>query len=291
MALGIFDGVHLGHRAVVKEAVSFKEKDFMCVAFTFQTDTVIKRGEKIEAILSDSLKAERLIGLGCDGVVSPDFNELRDLSAEDFVKEILIKKLNMQAVVCGYDFRFGKNGSGDCRTLRELGKRLGFEVRVVKPFVVSGEVLSSTMVRELIKNGEISRANELLFENYQLELEVVHGAQVGRTWNFPTINQLIPKGQAVAKFGVYCSKVLIDGKWYRGVTNIGVKPTVNSQNEPLAETYIMDYDGDLYGRKIRLTLYEFIRPERKFSSLEELKEEIARNKKFAENYFNEKGNE
>ncbi|MBQ7756033.1 MAG: riboflavin biosynthesis protein RibF, partial [Oscillospiraceae bacterium] len=183
------------------------------------------------------------------------------------------------------DFRFGKNASGDYETLKKLGESLGFEVRIVKAYEVDGEVLSSTMVRSLINNGEISKANRLLCENYQLELEVVHGVQLARTWNFPTINQIFPKNLAEVKFGVYCSRVLIDGVWYKGVTNVGVKPTVKNKGEVLCETFIMDYDGDLYGRTLRLELCEFIRAEKKFESLDELKEEIARNKKFAEKYF------
>ncbi|MBE6837584.1 MAG: bifunctional riboflavin kinase/FAD synthetase [Ruminococcus sp.] len=285
VALGVFDGVHSGHRTVINEAVSFKEKGFLPVAFTFKTPSVFKKGEKLQAILSDSIKAERLLRLGCEAVISPDFNELKNLSPEDFVKEILVEKLKAGVVVCGDDFRFGKNAQGNCETLKELGKKLDFEVKVVEPFMVSGEVLSSTMLRELIKNGEISKANRLLCENYELELEVVYGAQIGRTWNFPTINQIFPEGQVVVKFGVYCSRVLIDGVWYNGVTNVGVKPTVNEKSEPLAETFIMDYTGDLYGKKLRLSLYEFIREEKKFQSLDELKEEIAKNKKYAEKYF------
>ncbi len=286
VAMGIFDGVHAGHRSVVKEAVSFKETDFLSVAFTFKNETVLKKGEKIKGILSDDIKAERLLRLGCDMVVSPDFNEFKELSCEEFARDILVKRLNAGVVVCGEDFRFGKNAAGDYETLKELGGKLGFEVRVVKAYEVDGVVLSSTIVRELIKNGEIKKANSLLCENYQLELEVVHGVQLARTWNFPTINQIFPKNQIAVKFGVYCSKVLIDGAWYKGVTNVGVKPTVKNKGEVLCETFIMDYDGDLYGRTLRLELLEFIREEKKFNSLDELKEEIGKNKKFAQDFFN-----
>jgi len=141
VALGVFDGVHSGHRTVINEAVSFKEKGFLPVAFTFKTPSVFKKGEKLQAILSDSIKAERLLRLGCEAVISPDFNELKNLSPEDFVKEILVEKLKAGVVVCGDDFRFGKNAQGNCETLKELGKKLDFEVKVVEPFMVSGEVV------------------------------------------------------------------------------------------------------------------------------------------------------
>lgn len=285
VAMGIFDGVHAGHRSVIKEAVSFNKKGLMPIAFTFKNETVFKKGEKIKGILSDDIKAERLIKLGCEMVVSPDFNEFKDLSCEDFCREVIVKKLMAGVVVCGEDFTFGKNAEGNFKTLTELGKKLGFEVSVVKSFMTEGEVLSSTMVRELIKKGEISKANRLLCENYQLELKVVHGVQLARTWNFPTINQIFPKNLEEVKFGVYCSRVLIDGVWYKGVTNVGVKPTVKNEGEVLCETFIMDYDGDLYGRTLRIELCEFLRAEKKFESLDELKEEIARNKKSAQDYF------
>lgn len=290
VAMGVFDGVHLGHRAVINQAVFCREAGLTPAVFTFKNQTVRKKGEKIDEVLSDGLKAERFEGLGAEIVVSPDFSDIKELSPEEFAREILVKKLNATVLSCGSDFRFGKNAKGDCETLKKLGEKLGFEVKICEPVTLGGEVVSSTAIRNFVKNGEIHKANLMLGEDFSMELEVVHGAELGRTWNFPTINQIIPKRQVTPKFGVYCSGVLIDGKTYKGVTNIGVKPTVNIKTEPLAETFIMNYHGDLYGRKLKLSLYEFIREEKKFDSLEELKNEICENKKFAEHYFITKGN-
>lgn len=285
VAMGVFDGVHLGHRAVINQAVLCREAGLTPAVFTFKNQTVRKKGEKIDEVLSDGLKAQRFEKLGTEIVISPDFCEIKDLSPEEFAREILVKRLNVGAVCCGSDFRFGKNAEGDCETLKKLGEKLGFEVKICEPVELEGGVVSSTAIRSLVKEGEIAKANRMLGEEFAMELEVVHGAELGRTWNFPTINQIIPKRQVIPKFGVYCSGVEIDGKTYKGVTNIGVKPTVNVKTEPLAETFIMNYYGDLYGRKLKLSLYEFIREEKKFDSLDELKNEICENKKFAEKYF------
>ena len=285
VALGLFDGVHLGHQQVIKAAAEFKKKGLSAGVFTFKTNTVTSKGGKIDAILSDRLKAEKFCELGAEFVFSPEFGKCKELSPEDFVKEILVKKLNAGAVVCGYDFRFGKGAQGDCKALKDFGKKYGFETVVVEPMRCEGEIVSSTFIRELVREGKIAKANKLMGGRFPMELEVVHGQAVGRTWNFPTINQIIPENQVKPKFGVYCSRVLMDGRWYDGVTNIGIKPTVEVKTGPLAETFIMGYEGDLYGRILRLELFEFIRAEKKFASLEELKAEIADNKRFAQEYF------
>lgn len=154
---------------------------------------------------------------------------------------------------------------------------------------MGGEVISSTEIRRCVREGEIAKANEMLGYHFGFCLEVEHGFQRGRTWDFPTINQQIPKGRVMPKFGVYCSAVEIDGNKYAGVTNIGVKPTVHVETAPLAETFIMDYHGDLYGRKLKLELHEFLRPEKMFDSFDSLREEIAKNKEQAVRYFEENG--
>ena len=152
---------------------------------------------------------------------------------------------------------------------------------------MGGEVISSTEIRRCVREGEIAKANEMLGYHFGFCLEVEHGFQRGRTWDFPTINQQIPKGRVMPKLGVYCSAVEIDGNKYAGVTNIGVKPTVHVETAPLAETFIMDYHGDLYGRNLKLELHEFLRPEKMFDSFDSLREEIAKNKEQAVRYFEE----
>lgn len=288
VALGLFDGVHRGHQMIIGEAVKAAGADGINSAvFCFKTDTVTSKGHdgRIEMLMTDKEKAKLIDSLGVDYLYSPDFNDMKSLAPEDFVRDVLKGFLDCRYAVCGTDFTFGKGAAGKAEDLAALGKKYGIEVRVMDQLLYEGGVISSTEIRRLIRSGGISGANEMLGYRYGYVAEVEHGYERGRTWSFPTINQRIPKGLVLPKFGVYCSKVLIDGKWYSGVTNIGVKPTVNVETAPLAETFIIGYEGDLYGRELELRLYEFVRPERKFDSFDELKAEIGRNTEFTKKYF------
>ncbi|MBP5268754.1 MAG: riboflavin biosynthesis protein RibF, partial [Ruminococcus sp.] len=181
-----------------------------------------------------------------------------------------------KAVVCGSDFRFGKGAEGDCNTLELYGRIYGIDVRVCDKLSYKGEEVSSTVIRECIRSGRIEQANELLGYIFGLRLVVEHGRQLGRQWNFPTINQVIPQGQIMPKFGVYATRVIIGDEEKFGVTNIGVKPTLKAHDAPLAETYILDFSGDLYGKEIEILLDKFIRPEKGFDSIEDLKTQIGK---------------
>jgi riboflavin kinase/FMN adenylyltransferase len=285
-ALGIFDGVHLGHRRVIDLAVKKAEEiGAEPAVFTFNTGTVTSKG-RFEPLITDEDKAERLHAMGIKSIRSFDFGQLCGLTAERFVKEILSDTMNAACAVCGEDFRFGRNGAADAEDLKRICAECGIEVCTVGQLEIDGAAVSSTRIRELIKSGEIARANRLLGYRYGYTLTVEHGFERGRTWDFPTVNQAIPEGLVLPKFGVYCSKVLIDGVWYAGVTNIGVKPTVEKASPPLAETFIIGFSGDLYGKRLPLELYEFVRPEKIFPSFDELKAEIGRNTEFTKRYFN-----
>ncbi len=289
VALGIFDGVHLGHQKVLKQAVEYSHDNIKPAVFTFNTDSVTyKSNGRLEMLLTNKDKLEKFSEMGIEYSYSPEFYKLKDMSAQDFVRKVLKEKLNACCAVCGDDFHFGKNASADAGLLREIGRTYDIEVFAVKQLSVDHEFISSTEIRKYIKQGKISKANKMLGYNYGYNLAVEHGYERGRTWNFPTINQTIPENLVLPKFGVYCSKAIIDGKEYMGVTNIGVKPTVEVDTKPLAETYIIDYEGDLYGQKIKLELCEFVRPEIKFDSFEELRAEIQRNTDFTVNYFKSK---
>ena len=287
VALGLFDGVHLGHQAVIKEAVKQKADGLMPTVFSFRTDSVTSKSDngRIEMLLSDEDKHRHFQELGIEYVYSPEFSDCRDMTDDEFVQNVLKEKLNAKFLVCGEDFRFGKDAMGDAYKLKALGEKYGMEVCVIGQLAVDGQAVSSTQIRQYLKNGEVAKANRMLGYKYGYKLPVEHGFERGRTWDFPTINQEIPKGLVLPKFGVYCSKVTIGNQKYSGVTNIGVKPTVSVETAPLAETYIIGYNGDLYGKEIDLELYEFIRDERKFESFEELKAEIGRNTEFARKYF------
>ncbi len=285
VALGIFDGVHLGHRRVITGAGEYAAANGALPAvFTFKTSTVTTKGRR-GAILTDSDKLAHFAELGTEYVFIADFADLRELSPARFVRKVLHEQMHASAVVCGQNFHFGKGGTAGSGELSALCAGFGMKTIVVPPFLIDGERVSTTRIRELVKSGGISVANSLLGYRFYYELEVSKGAQLGRTWDFPTINQQIPAELLLPRFGVYCVKVIIDGREYPGVCNVGIKPTIGRETLPLAETFILGFSGDLYGKTVRTEFYEFVRPEMRFAGFEDLKAEIRRNTEFARQYF------
>jgi riboflavin kinase/FMN adenylyltransferase len=264
IAIGCFDGVHLGHREVIKAATN---SEFEPAVFTFKCRAP-------GCITTDSSKRKLLTNLGVRQVFSYNFEKIKDYSPERFISEILLKNLNAGAVCVGYNFRFGKDAKADAADLAKICKKLGVEAFIVPPFEADGEVVSSTLIRKYIAGGDIEKVNSLLGYKLSYELRVVGGNRLGRTIGFPTINQNIPKNCAVPRLGVYKSRVIIKNEIFNGITNIGVKPTAGLNKNITIETHIIGYDGDLYGRIIRICLIKFIRPEIKFGSFEELTKQI-----------------
>ena len=204
------------------------------------------------------------------------FSKIRHMDGRTFAKEILHDYFYAKDVCCGKNFRFGERAACDVRDLEQFGRWFGFRVHIIDDVQKDGVKVSSTEIRKLLLCGEMERANAFLGEPYQIWQEVTHGAQLGRTIGFPTINQVFREGQLVPKFGVYASETCINDRWYPSLTNIGMKPTVNYDGLPLAETYIRDYSGDLYGKWPRVRFLRFIRPEMKFSSVEELNRQMTK---------------
>ena len=275
IALGLFDGVHRGHRAVIKKAVSCAPA-LTPVVFTFtfdDPDQITK--PHYAAILSDTRKREIFASLGVQAVVEPPFSSFRELSPEDFFQRILREKLNAKAVFCGGDYRFGKNAAGDAVLMERFCKEAGIRFETVPSETEGGEPISSTRIRQLLRDGKPEESALLLGERYAIDFPVVHGRQLGRKMGYPTINQLYPSGSLLPKFGVYASMTKTDGDWKRSMTNIGIKPTVNYSGAPLAETFITDFSGDVYGRVLQVVLTDFVRPEMKFPSVDALKKQIS----------------
>ncbi len=276
VAMGLFDGLHYGHRTVIRYAADIAERfrDAVPAVFTFDTASVTSKD--VDCILSREMKFELIDGLGVKYIYSPDFMNFKELSGEDFVQLVLCDKLFAKYAVCGEDFRFGRGAAWGVDELDGLCRKRGIRLYVVPPVREDGgERVSSTLIRRLIKEGKIEEANVMLGSKFTLKLPVAYGRQLGRKLDFPTINQYLPKKQLVPRFGVYASETVAEGRVYRSVTNIGVKPTVGS-DAPLAETYIMDFGGgELYGETARVSLVSFIRPERKFDGIDELKKQIA----------------
>ncbi len=276
VALGLFDGVHLGHRAVINAALAQKKNGLSSLVFTFEPDCVLRKAGGSQGYIYTRTEKEILLceQIGVDDIVSPPFESLCSLSGEEFAEEILCRQLRVAHVCCGNDFRFGKNAACGAQELMDFGKRFGFEVEVVSPVEYGGSIVSSSRVRELLLKGDVASANVLLGFNYFINAEVSNGNRIGRTIDFPTINQHFSEGQLVPKFGVYSTLTNVGGKVMPSVTNVGVKPTIEGVRRPLAETHIIGYNGDLYGKNADVCFKRFIRPEMKFASLDELKAQI-----------------
>lgn len=290
IALGFFDGLHTGHRNVISVAVKAKEQGLMPVCFTFaKSPKSILSGNTVNGLMTDDEKIKTLEELGIEKVYEADFNKIRNITANEFFEDILLRTLKAKKLSCGFNYRFGKNGEGDINQLEKLCIKYSVELEIIPPEKIGGQLVSSTLIRNLIKSGDIRLANKMLCGKFGFVSKIEYGKQLGRKLGTPTINQQLCKELVIPKFGVYASVVTLEnGKKYCGVTNIGIKPTVGGTT-PLSETWLPEYKGDeLYGQSADIRLIEFIRPERKFSGIEELQKTILDNGKTAlQIYLNE----
>lgn len=276
VALGRFDGVHLAHKAVITNAADNAE-GFTPTVFTFSDNP----GKAPHSLLTtEQEKSAQIAELGIEVLINSPFEAVRNLSAKEFVEDVLHKALNAKAVYCGYNYRFGKGAEADVETLRTLCAQLGISVTCTEEFTRSGFSVSSTAIRNLLSEGKVKTAAELLGRNYTLEGEVIHGNALGRTIETPTLNIGVSKEKQLPLYGVYATLATIEGRVYKSVTNIGVKPTVGSP-APTIETYLLDTKGDFYCKHSKIDLVDFIRKERKFESLEELRATISEDIKTA----------
>lgn len=280
---GTFDGLHKGHKAVLNAALAFK--DLKKIAITFDEPPKRRISDVYTPMLMTSeRKVQELKNKGFDVVEVLDFDLIKDMSAKNFL-DLMFQKFHIKVAVCGFNFRFGKGAEGNVEFLNDYCRKHGAESVICPPMSVSGQEVSSTLIRELIADGNIGFANLLLGEPFSFKTMVEHGDERGRTIGFPTVNQQLQDELVVPKFGVYATAVVIDGKCYAGVTNIGVRPTYLLK-KPQSETYISGFSGDLYGQKLEIKLLSFLREEIQFGSAEELKNAIAADEKKALKEFN-----
>ena len=273
VALGNFDGMHVGHMAVLEAAKSFESEGLIPVAVLFDEHSLKAITGKAPAMLMTVMERNLIIKENGFRIETLVFNEIRDLSPSDFVEKILVGRLGAAAVCCGYNYRFGKGASGTAQTMCEICGRLGLQCKVSGEVDVDCCAVSSTKIRGFIENGEIEKANKMLGRPFGFSARVIDGDKRGRVLGFPTINQIIPEELAMPKFGVYQSVVTVDGEKFKGVTNVGRRPTVGTE-KILSETHILDFDRDIYGENVDVRLIKFIRPEKKFSSFDELARQI-----------------
>ena len=269
IALGTFDGIHKGHKTVLDAVLGDKSLTPVCLAFGTPT-AYYKHHSGL--LMQPAVKREKLYEMGFSKVDYLEFRQCRDMSAVEFL-DMLRTKYSAAALSCGFNYRFGKNASGDVELLKEYCRKHGMSLRVSDPVTDGGEVVSSSLIRNLIAKGELSRANALLGKPLEFRSKVIDGAHRGRLMGFPTINQPLPEGFVVPKFGVYATSLVIEGKKYLGITNVGVHPTF-PLTDPISETHILNYKGDLYGKEITLHLLSFVRDERKFKDINELRSAI-----------------
>lgn len=290
VALGFFDGVHLGHQAVIRAAAKYAQTlGLETAVFTFRLplNSSLKGGR----ICTEEEKHLLMESLGVAHELEPSFEELRNLSPKEFVERVLVDCCHAKAVFCGENFTFGKSAAGDADLLRMLCQPLGIQVFPVPMAQYQGQTVSSTRIRQALEQGDIPAVNAMLGRPYQVAFPVQHGKGLGRTLGFPTINQLFPKGYVTPKFGIYITRVEVQpGVWLPGATGFGTRPTVNQSGEgATCETFIPGFEGQLYGLCPKVEFYLYIAPSRRFDSLEELTACVQSAAQRAQEYFAPEG--
>lgn len=291
VALGNFDGIHLGHQKIINSCVEEAKKDgLVSIVWSFRRhpEHIMKGNFSSGNIISNRDKENILQEMGVSHLILEDFERVRDLSPEAFCEEILLRRLSAVKVFCGFNFRFGKNGNGDASFLKKYLEKYGVEVFASDAVCFDGETVSSTRIRRLLGEGKVEEAGELLGRPYSICFPVLHGKHLGARIGFPTLNQVFPEEYVTPKKGVYAVRVSFDGEEHFGVCNVGSRPTVDSDDRILAETHLFDFNGDLYGKKARVEFHKFIRPEVRFASVEELKVQIGKDREEAILFWKEK---
>ena len=276
VTLGKFDGLHRGHMLLIRRVLEIgRTKGLETVVFTFDVPPQSKvRHVTQHQLLTNEESRNHLERLGIDCLVEcPFVDEVMHMTPEIFIKEILVGKLHAKKVVVGKDFGFGYKRSGTAQMLKEMGRTLGFETEIIEKAKKNGREISSTWAREELEKGNMEAVSDLLGYDYAIHGEIVHGHALGRTIGVPTINQIPSATKLLPPFGVYVSEVKIEGKTYYGITNIGVKPTVQEKFTGV-ETNLFDCSEDLYGKQAEVSLLKFLRPEQRFASLTELKKQL-----------------
>ncbi|KAI4446971.1 Bifunctional riboflavin kinase/FMN adenylyltransferase [Eubacterium plexicaudatum ASF492] len=273
LSLGKFDGLHRGHELLMKAVLEKTKTGLKAAVFTFDIPPN-GTGAMQQVITTNEEKQQLFMECGTDYLIECPFTkEIMQMEAERFIQEV-VTRLCVKWMVVGTDFRFGHQRRGDFHMLQEYAKAYGYQVQVVSKIRHNGRDISSTYIREALANGRIELANELLGYPYFIQGTVIHGNRVGRTIGFPTINILPLPQKLLPPLGVYLSAVRLDGKRYKGITNIGKKPTIEGYNPIGAETYIYDFTGDVYDKTAKIELLHFERPEVKFEGIEQLKRQL-----------------
>ena len=292
LTLGVFDGLHLGHQRIMQTVVDrARAVDAVPTAITFDPHPrAVLHPESAPPLLQtldQRLANLEFLGIGQTIVVKFD-RTFASQPAEDFLSNIVRDRLHAREVYLGQGFAFGKDRGGNIDLLRRVGAELGFVADEVEEVKLRGIRVSSSAIRKYLTGGQINLARRMLGRPYGVEGVIIRGNRRGHTIGFPTAN-LKPDNRVIPRFGVYATATLIDGIWRKSITNIGVRPTFENDAEPSIESYIFDFDGDLYGDVLRVRFLHRIRDERKFSGIDELKAQIEKDTHRARNYFHHQG--
>ncbi len=288
VTLGNFDGLHLGHRSLIKLTKQFAEEEGLkSVVFSFLPHPmlVFKKKEDFALIMAPSEKQHTIEQMGIDTYIEYPFDEeFASMSAEDFAIKLIFGKLRCRVLIVGENYRFGKGASGGYEMLQRLGEERGVKVIAVPSVLYEEERVSSSRIRRCLIEKDLEDANKMLTVPYFILGTVANGKKLGRKIGFPTVNVIAHRLKLFPPNGVYATKTLYEGKYYYGVTNIGKNPTVNGTKK-IVETYLFDFDKTIYGETLQTFFYKFLRSEQKFSGVEELQQQIAINAEQAREYF------
>jgi riboflavin kinase/FMN adenylyltransferase len=284
LTIGNFDGVHLGHQKILNKMYELsKQYGFRSAVFTFEPHPMKFFGADVPMLQTPRQKIKMLEDAGTDYLFELQFGEnFAKMPPDVFIREIIVKKLRARFIIVGYDYKFGYRRKGDYNLLKFLSSSYGYTPFKIDRVEVDGMVVSSTNIRNLIRQGNITLANKMLGRAFSLEGIVEHGSKIGRLLGYPTANINI-ENEILPKTGVYASRLCVDGVKYNSATNIGVRPTFDFDTEDVrVEVFIFNFHGDLYGKRVELELVEYLRPEKKFDSFDALREAIASDCKTAE---------
>jgi riboflavin kinase/FMN adenylyltransferase len=277
VAIGKFDGIHRGHQSLLQRVLEQKEKGLQAVVFTFDpSPAALFLGEDIPELTTKREKRKLFGDMGIDVLIEFPLNfTTAATEPEEFVEKILAEQMKTAYIAAGEDLSFGKKGRGDAALLRRMAGKFGYRTEIIEKVCLEGVEISSSYVREVIKIGDMEKAERLIGEAYSVCGVVAHGKKLGRRLGMPTVNLLPEKEKLLPPYGVYFSEVSVGERVYKGTTNIGCKPTVNDEMQAGVETYLYDFAQDIYGREITVRLFSFHRPEKKFDSVEALKKQMA----------------
>lgn len=287
LSIGMFDGVHLGHQSIISKLNKIAaEKGLESAILTFWPHPRKVFNPEFDLKLLNIIEEKKYLlqKNHLQHLFLKEFDEqFRNLTGEDFVKQILVEKLKVQHLIIGYDHTFGKNKSGDFSLLKKMGPELGFEVEQVEAVIHKEANISSTQIRNALADGNIILANKMLGYNYSISGKVIHGKKIGRTIGYPTANIEVDAIKLLPKKGAYIVEVFVRNEHYKGMLSIGTNPTVNGQKVTV-EVYILDFNADIYGEEISVNFREFLHEEIKFESLEKLIEQLDLDKIMTKNF-------